>query len=232
MQFSPASILKNGEQAGVTARSGVLAGNRADRVAACHVAASRASRPALGPASGRSVSRGRVAAEARVVGRVRRLPLLAEVRADLSNRWSRGGEIRLSATFPTWPAAAERGAELAGDIRRAGADLCKMSQDGERCGRRMGVADKTGDRLRFDHLDGFANRLGSVLSGDMCSRMCENMRDCSGFSLRRMDGGVMLSPVMLPGFMLPGFMLPGFMPVGFGLGLVLREFRDTWAVRM
>jgi hypothetical protein len=152
---------------------------------------------------------------------------LAEVRADLSNRWSRGGEIRLSATFPTWPAAAERGAELAGDIRRAGADLCKMSQDGERCGRRMGVADKTGDRLRFDHLDGFANRLGSVLSGDMCSRMCENMRDCSGFSLRRMDGGVMLSPVMLP-----GFMLPGFMPVGFGLGLVLREFRDTWAVRM
>ncbi len=218
MQCSPASILKNGEQASVTARSGVLVGSRADQVAACHVAASRASRPALGPASGRSVSRGRAAAEARIVGRVRRLPLMAEARADLSNRWSRGGEIRLSATFPTWPAAAERGAELAGDMRRAGADLCKMSQDGERCGRQMGVADKTGDRLRFDRL----NRLGGVLSGDMCSRMCENMRDCSGFSLRRMDGGLMLAPVMLP----------GFMPVGFGLGLVLREFRDTWAVRM
>jgi hypothetical protein len=37
-----------------------------------------------------------------------------------------------------------------------------------------------------------------------------------------MDDGLMLSPVMLP----------GFMPVGFGLGLVLREFRDIWAVRM
>jgi hypothetical protein len=214
MQCSPASILKNGEQASVTARSGVLVGSRADQVAACHVATSRASRPALSS----SVSRGRVAAEARIVGRVRRLPLMAEARADLSNRWSRGEEIRLSATFPTWPAAAERGAELAGDMRRAGADLCKMSQDGERCGRQMGVADKTGDRLRFDRLD----RLGSVLSGDMCSRMCENMRDCGGFSLRRMDDGLMLSPVMLP----------GFMPVGFGLGLVLREFRDIWAVRM